>query len=137
MAELCFIKSNFMKNLLRSEQAMQLALAIIALYYQPVHFAWWLWPFLFLSPDISMVGYLVNSRVGAVFYNLAHYKAVAGAFIIAGVAGHLPVVLSVGLLLWAHSSFDRIMGYGLKYPDSFGHTHLGFVGKRAKKQIPQ
>ncbi len=126
-----------MKNLLRSEQAMQLALAIIALYYQPIHCAWWLWPFLFLSPDISMVGYLVNSRVGAVLYNLAHHKAIAGGFVIAGLAGHLPVMLFLGLLLWAHSSFDRIMGYGLKYPDSFDHTHLGHIGKSAKKKMAE
>ncbi len=118
-----------MKNLLRSEQAMQLALVIIALYYQSIHFAWWLWPVLFLAPDLSMVGYLINSRVGAVLYNIAHHKAVAGVLIIAGVVGHLHVVLFVGLLLWGHSSFDRIMGYGLKYPDSFDHTHLGFIGQ--------
>jgi hypothetical protein len=46
----------------------------------------------------------------------------------AGFFGYLPVVLFVGILLWAHSSLDRIMGYGLKYPDSFQHTHLGTVG---------
>ncbi len=126
-----------MKNLLRSEQAMQLALAIIALYYQPIHFAWWLWPFLFLSPDISMVGYLINAKVGAMSYNIAHHKAVAGILIAIGFMFHFPIPLFVGLLLWAHSSFDRIMGYGLKYQDSFDHTHLGLSGKRAKMQIPQ
>jgi len=118
-----------MKNLLRSEEAMQLALSIVALYYQPIHFAWWVWPFLFLSPDISMVGYLINTRVGAVLYNIAHHKAVAGILIVIGFVFHFPVALFVGLVLWAHSSFDRIMGYGLKYSDSFGHTHLGFIGK--------
>ena len=112
---------------------MQLAIAIWALYSQPIHFAWWLWPFLFLAPDLSMVGYLINSRVGAALYNLAHHKAVAGALVLAGLIFHLPVALFAGLLLWAHSSFDRIMGYGLKYPDSFGHTHLGFIGKSGKK----
>ena len=119
-----------MNNLLKAEQAMQLALAIIALYYQPIAFAWWQWPLLFLAPDISMVGYLVNSRVGAVCYNIAHHKAVAGALIIAGLVFHGPVYLLIGLLLWAHSSFDRIMGYGLKFPDAFQHTHLGMIGKK-------
>ena len=119
-----------MNNLLKAEQAMQLALAIVALCYQPIHFAWWQWPFLFLSPDISMLGYLPGSRVGALCYNIAHHKAVAGICIIAGLFFHLPVLYFAGLLLWAHSSFDRIMGYGLKYPDSFNHTHLGVIGKK-------
>jgi hypothetical protein len=27
--------------------------------------------------------------------------------------------------------FDRLLGYGLKYPLGFGYTHLGRVGKEA------
>ena len=109
---------------------MQLALAIIALYYQPIRIAWWLWLPLLFSPDISMLGYLMNSKVGAVLYNIAHHKAVAGVLIIAGFMIELPVMLFIGLLFWAHSSFDRVMGYGLKYSDSFQHTHLGMIGKK-------
>ena len=119
-----------MKQILQAEQAMQLAFCIIAFNYQPIHIAWWLWPFLFLSPDISMLGYLVNTQVGALTYNLFHHKAVAGSLIIAGFFMHIPVLLFIGLLLYAHSAFDRLMGYGLKYDDSFGHTHLGMVGKK-------
>ena len=121
-----------MNNLLKAEQAAQLMLAIIALYYQPLHFAWWLWPVLFLSPDISMLGYLAGSKSGAFFYNLFHHKAVAGILIAVGYMGHLQVWLFIGILLWAHSAFDRLMGYGLKYNDSFNHTHLGAIGKAAK-----
>ena len=32
------------------------------------------------------------------------------------------------LLLLAHTSMDRVMGYGLKHTDSFQHTHLGRIG---------
>lgn len=28
----------------------------------------------------------------------------------------------------AHSTFDRVLGYGLKYPDSFKHTSIGYIG---------
>ena len=127
-----------MKQLLSLEQAMQLVLSIGALYYQPIHIAWWLWLPLFLSPDISMIGYLVNPPVGAWAYNLAHHKAMAGVGIAAGLVFHLPVVLFIGLLLWAHSSFDRMLGYVLKYEDSFQHTHLGLIGKNnGKAQTPQ
>ncbi|MBI2283378.1 MAG: DUF4260 family protein [Bacteroidetes bacterium] len=39
--------------------------------------------------------------------------------------------LLTGPLLYAHSSFDRVMGYGLKYRDSFNNKHLGRTGKAA------
>jgi hypothetical protein len=126
------MKATIMKNSLKAEQAMQLILAILALNIQPLRFAWWQWPLLFLSPDLSMVGYLVGPRAGAVFYNIAHHKAIAGAAVLAGYAFSMPVVFFCGLLLWGHSSFDRMMGYGLKYPDSFNHTHLGMIGKAVK-----
>ena len=123
-----------MKKLLQSEEFAQLALAIIGLYFAPVHVAWWLWPVLFLAPDLSMLGYMVNTRFGALTYNLAHHKLVAGAILLLGWFTNQPIILTTGLLLWAHSSFDRIMGYGLKYSDSFQHTHLGMIGKGVKNQ---
>ena len=33
-----------------------------------------------------------------------------------------------GIILFTHSNMDRILGYGLKYPDDFKHTHLGWIG---------
>ncbi|HSN60302.1 MAG TPA: DUF4260 family protein, partial [Ferruginibacter sp.] len=38
------------------------------------------------------------------------------------------ILTATGILLFSHASFDRIMGYGLKYPDSFKNTHLGSLG---------
>ena len=35
----------------------------------------------------------------------------------------------IGLIFLAHSNFDRVAGYGLKYLDNFDHTHLGWIGK--------
>jgi len=43
---------------------------------------------------------------------------------------HQEGLLAAGLLLLAHSAFDRVWGYGLKYNDQFNHTHLGMVGKQ-------
>jgi hypothetical protein len=36
----------------------------------------------------------------------------------------VPVVQLAGLIMIAHISMDRALGFGLKYPDDFGHTHL-------------
>ena len=34
-----------------------------------------------------------------------------------------------GLIWGAHIGFDRMMGYGLKYPQASQATHLGWKGK--------
>ena len=31
--------------------------------------------------------------------------------------------------LYGHSSFDRVLGYGLKHEDAFQNTHLGRIGR--------
>jgi hypothetical protein len=34
-------------------------------------------------------------------------------------------------LIWAaHVGFDRMLGYGLKYPTAFGDTHMGRIGRQ-------
>jgi len=114
-----------MKKILLLEEAGQTALAVYALYTLHTGFSWWLWILLFLSPDISMLGYLVNTKAGAYTYNLFNHKLVAALVILTGLLLHEQTALLAGVLLYGHSSFDRMMGYGLKYPDSFKHTHLG------------
>ena len=74
-----------------------------------------------------MIGYLVNTKVGAVTYNLFHHKAVGCILILPGVIQTNDYLLFAGLLFLAHSSFDRILGYGLKYPDNFKHTNVGYM----------
>ena len=114
-----------MKQVLQLEELAQTVMGIAALYYQPLHFSWWLWPILFLSPDISMLGYIINTKIGAFTYNLFHHKGVAIVIAAAGFFLSNPAAVFIGLLLFAHSAFDRMMGYGLKYEDGFKHTHLG------------
>jgi hypothetical protein len=39
----------------------------------------------------------------------------------------------VAATIWvAHIGFDRMLGYGLKYPTAFSDTHLGRIGRRAR-----
>ena len=89
-------------------------------------YAWWWFWVLLLLPDVSMVGYLHNVKTGALFYNIAHHKGLAIALIIAGLI-FSPYLQAVGLIMLGHSSLDRMLGYGLKYTDSFKHTHLGEI----------
>jgi hypothetical protein len=116
-----------MKNIVRIEEAMQLVLAIFL--FRQLPFAWWTYVVWFLTPDISMLGYIFGPRVGAYCYNLFHHKGVAVLIYLIGAYISSHVVIFAGLLLFGHSAFDRSLGYGLKYMDDFKHTHLGWIGK--------
>ncbi len=105
-------------------------LALSLLLFNQLPYSWWVFAALFLTPDLSMLGYLINARVGAATYNIVHHKGIALAIYIAGIYFHSYGFQFAGLLLFAHSSFDRMLGYGLKYSDSFNHTHLGIIGKQ-------
>ena len=88
----------------------------------------WLLPLL-LAVDVSMIGYLVSPRVGAIGYNLAHNWAIGLLVLGMGVAlPSTPLVLA-GAVLVGHVGFDRLAGYGLKYPTAFADTHLGRIGR--------
>jgi len=84
-------------------------------------------PFL-LVPDFSMVGYLRGPRVGAVTYNAVHNWAVGLGLIAVGLAVDIAPIAIAGAILVAHVGMDRAAGYGLKFPTSFGDTHLGRIG---------
>lgn len=88
----------------------------------------WLLPLL-LAVDVSMVGYLLGPRAGAVVYNVVHNWA-AGIAVLA-LAWWLasPPIALVGAILVAHTGMDRTLGYGLKYPTAFADTHLGRLGR--------
>ncbi|WP_292009691.1 DUF4260 domain-containing protein [Chryseobacterium sp.] len=116
-----------MKNQLKLEYLAFLILGIFAFIQTGFSF-WWLIG-LFFAPDISMLGYAVNNKIGAFCYNLFHHWGIAIVIYLAGTLLALPYLNMIGAILFAHSAFDRILGYGLKYPDSFQHTHLGSIGK--------
>ncbi len=84
---------------------------------------------LLLVPDISMVGYLRDARLGAMTYNIAHNWAVGLAVLGIGLASDVTAVSVLGAILIAHVGMDRALGYGLKLSTSFQDTHLGRIGK--------
>ncbi|MEP7358712.1 MAG: DUF4260 domain-containing protein [Anaerolineales bacterium] len=116
-----------MKNLVRLEEFGLVLLAVFL--FRSLNIAWWWFALLLLAPDLSMVGYLAGPRVGAFTYNLFHHKAVAVTAYVLGAWLGSPLLQFAGLIILAHSSLDRVLGYGLKYPDAFQHTHLGVMGK--------
>jgi hypothetical protein len=111
--------------LLRAEGLIELAVAVTA--YRYVGGPWLMFAVLFLEPDVIMVGYIANPRIGARIYNLGHTyiaPALVGLF---GVVLTSPVLQWVALIWAAHIGFDRFLGYGLKCPSAFRATHSGSV----------
>ena len=114
---------------IRIEEAALTAVAIYFLTKYNLGLPVWSWILFFFSPDLSIIGYLVSPRTGALTYNLFHHRALPIILIAAGFLMHMDIFIASGLLLVAHSSFDRMLGYGLKFPDDFKHTSLGWMGK--------
>ena len=116
-----------MKKLIQVEELAQFVASIVILYWLPVHVSWWLWPIIFLAPDLGMIGYVINTKMGAFTYNLTHHKLVALVVIAIGFYLEDTLLQTAGVVLYGHSAMDRILGYGLKYSDDFKHTHLGWL----------
>lgn len=117
-----------MKTLLKLEEAAMLGICIMALVRLDVE--WWWYLLLFIGPDLSMLGYLGGNKTGAVCYNFFHHKGVAIVIFIAGFLAPSFLLQLTGIVLFGHSSMDRMMGYGLKTEQGFKYTHLGTIGKK-------
>lgn len=115
-----------MRRLLVLEEVGLLTLAIFLL--SQLDYSWWIFPVLFFVPDVSLFAYAGGPRLGAIVYNLLHHRGVGIVAYMLGVLVPSDLFQLVGLVILGHASFDRIFGYGLKYPDAFKHTHLGWIG---------
>ena len=92
---------------------------------------------LLLVPDVSMVGYLRDPKLGAVLYNLAHQWAIGLVVLGLGLLSGQGWLILAGAVLIAHVGMDRAFGYGLKLPTSFQDTHLGRIGKGRREAAAQ
>ena len=117
-----------MKNILKLEEAAMFVLSLYAL--NLLHVNWWVYLLILIAPDISFIGYAAGNKVGAVCYNLFHHKAIAIAIFLAGFILKEAWPEIVGIVLFGHSSMDRMFGYGLKLNEGFKYTHLGTFAKK-------
>lgn len=108
--------------LLHLEGAIVLIVSIF--FYARLDHSWTLFGVLFLAPDLSMLGYLLNQKVGAATYNLFHTYSLPLALLVIGLVDGANTPIASGLIWLAHIGMDRMIGYGLKYPTAFKDTHL-------------
>lgn len=91
-------------------------------------YSWWVYALLFFLPDLSFAAYLINTKIGSWAYNLLHHKGLMIGLMLTGYFAGIEILLATGIVFLGHSAFDRVFGYGLKFPDNFKHTHLGKIG---------
>lgn len=119
-----------MKTTLKIDQAGIFLIGLLL--FTMLDYSWWLFPALFLLPDLSMAGYLAGKKAGAFTYNLFHHQGTAAVLYITGYFTVLNWLQLAGVIILCHTALDRMLGYGLKYPDSFRHTHLGWLDGRKR-----
>lgn len=104
---------------------------------------WWFPLAVFLAFDLSMLGYVRSPAVGAAWYNAVHtYVWPSLLAVVALLAADSwssgSTWFAVSAMAWGfHVGVDRMLGYGLKLPDAFTHTHLGHIGQAGGHTRPR
>ncbi|MFM7016770.1 MAG: DUF4260 domain-containing protein [Bacteroidota bacterium] len=117
-----------MKTILKLE-ALGLFILFALIYFKMYVGTWSFFLCLFFIPDVSFLLYLISKKLGAIAYNVFHHQGFLVGLFLLGFFLNDNNLIKVSLIFLAHSAFDRVAGYGLKYFDSFDHTHLGWIGK--------
>ena len=117
-----------MKYVLKLEN-IGLLLLFSGIYFHLYPGAWGFYLALFFVPDVSFILFVISKKLGVIAYNIFHHQGVLAILFIRGYLLQNDLTMKFALIFLAHSTFDRVAGYGLKHLDSFDHTHLGWVGK--------
>jgi hypothetical protein len=113
------------KSLLQIEAALIFLSTILV--YRHLQASWLLFAVLFLAPDLFMLGYLAGARLGSACYNFAHTYLTPAVLIAVSVLASKRILLPIATIWMCHIGFDRLLGFGLKYPTRFQDTHLQHV----------
>lgn len=118
-------RNDLNKILLHLEGLFVFALCLYL--YSILEFNWILFIILLFIPDIFMIGYFINNRVGAILYNIVHTYSVPIILTMIGILTSSHVILCIGIIWTAHIGMDRLFGFGLKYPTNFKDNHLNRI----------
>jgi hypothetical protein len=88
------------------------------------HWSWWLFAALILAPDLAILAFLIDKRLGAIAYNIVHAYVWPAALAAYGIVAEVHVPIGISLIWATHISIDRALGFGLKYPTDFKDTHI-------------
>ena len=116
---------------LRAEGLSVAALSVLL--YWHLGSSWWVFVGLLLTPDLAMLPYLLNPRIGSVSYNVVHSYLLPLGLATVTITAHRLGMLPILLIWTAHIGLDRFLGYGLKYSTAFRDTHLGALRNRPER----
>jgi hypothetical protein len=68
-----------------------------------------------------------DTRLGSMTYNAVHTYVVPAILLGFALISNFPLGTQIALIWIAHIGIDRALGFGLKYPDAFKHTHFDEV----------
>ena len=118
-------------DLLLRVEALLVLVGSLIVYPVLLHGHWSWFALFFLTPDLSLVGYIWagRTRMAAAVYNAVHSYAVPLILGLSasGLVGWKFSSLHTGqaAAVWiAHIAFDRLLGFGLKFPQAFKPTHI-------------
>ena len=96
-------------------EGLAVLVGTLALYFD-AGYGWLLLVLLALAPDLSMLGYLLGPRAGALAYDVVHTYVGPVVLAVTGILASSDLAIQVALIWLAHIGADRLLGYGLKYP---------------------
>ena len=106
-------RSLSLPNVLMRLEGLALLAAAVALYAHQ-GYGWLALVLLLVAPDLALVSYLLNRRVGAVVYNLVHTLTLPLVLGVFGVWTGQPLWTQVALGWVAHIGMDRTLGLPLR-----------------------
>ncbi|MFI3730793.1 DUF4260 domain-containing protein [Vagococcus fluvialis] len=110
-------------RLLKIENLLLFMLTLF-IYFYLFKFSLWYFLILLFIPDVSMIGYFINTKVGAYIYNTIHYLFFPITLLFISILVKSNTATMIALIWISHIFMDRSLGFGLKYLDDFKHTHL-------------
>jgi hypothetical protein len=104
-------------------EALAIFLVLLVAYHNQ-GYSWKVFLLFILVPDVSMAGYLVNPRAGAIMYNIGHSYILPITILV--ISGFMNIDFGrILVMIWAiHIAGDRALGFGTKEPTGFKNTHL-------------
>lgn len=115
-----------MPNILLRMEGTAVFIATLIFYGQS-GFNWWTFILLLLAPDLAALGYLHSEAFGSLCYNIVHTYVLPIALGLLALLLHFEPGLQLATIWLAHIGLDRMVGYGLKYPNGFKTTHFNKV----------
>ena len=119
---------NTITRILKSEGLVFFLSAVLA--YSFVGASWVIFVLLLLVPDVFMLGYAKNSKLGAIVYNIGHTYVTPFLLLCLFLFLQKMILVPIAIIWIAHISMDRMLGFGLKFDTDFKDTHLGRIGEQ-------